>query len=220
MQSIIHLLSDKFQQAINSAFPESKDSLLAEITRSTQDKFGHYQCNSAMKFAKIVQQNPRQIAEKIINHINKEELIAQLEIAGAGFINITLEPQYLSKATQLMLDDSHLGIDIPKKKKKVIVDFSSPNTAKEMHVGHLRSTIIGDCLARLFEFLGYDVLRLNHVGDWGTAFGMLIAYMKKQVPEVLLGKKSTDLIHLMGWYKASKQLFDADPEFKKASQLI
>jgi len=88
-----------------------------------------------------------------------------------------------------------------------------------MHVGHLRSTIIGDCLARLFEFLGHDVLRLNHIGDWGTAFGMLIAYMKEQAPDVLTGKKDTDLTHLVGWYKASKQLFDMDPAFKKKSQL-
>ena len=88
-----------------------------------------------------------------------------------------------------------------------------------MHVGHLRSTIIGDCLARLFEFLGHDVFRLNHIGDWGTAFGMLIAYMKEEAPQVLAGKQKTDLTHLVNWYKASKKRFDEDPEFKKKAQL-
>jgi arginyl-tRNA synthetase len=116
-----------------------------------------------------------------------------------------------------MLHDPRLGIEKAAQPQKVVIDFSSPNVAKEMHVGHLRSTIIGDCLARLFEFLGDDVLRLNHIGDWGTAFGMLIAYMKEQVPEVLTGKKETDLTHLVFWYKAAKQLFDCDPDFKRAA---
>jgi arginyl-tRNA synthetase len=94
----------------------------------------------------------------------------------------------------------------------VIVEFSSPNVAKELHVGHLRSTIIGDALARLFEFLGHDVLRLNHIGDWGTQFGMLIAYMQDEAPGVLTGEQKADLSELMKWYKASKIRFDADPE--------
>jgi len=134
-------------------------------------------------------------------------------------VNITLDSKFLSHALENVVKDAHLGIDLPKKKQKIVVDFSSPNTAKEMHVGHLRSTIIGDSLARLFEFLGHDVLRLNHIGDWGTAFGMLIAYMKNKVPNVLKGVEATDLKHLVNWYKESKQLFDADPQFKKISQL-
>ncbi|MEI8125023.1 MAG: arginine--tRNA ligase, partial [Parachlamydiaceae bacterium] len=136
-----------------------------------------------------------------------------------GFINITLDPIFLSNFVNGMIYSPDIGIDLVGKKHRVIIDFSSPNTAKEMHVGHLRSTIIGDCLARLFEFQGYDVLRLNHIGDWGTAFGMLIAYMKEVAPEVLQGGEATDLTHLVTWYKASKQKFDEDPEFKKRSQL-
>jgi arginyl-tRNA synthetase len=100
-----------------------------------------------------------------------------------------------------------------------VIDFSQPNIAKEMHVGHLRSTIIGDCIARLLEFLGHDVLRLNHLGDWGTAFGMLIAYMHDEVPEVLEGKKEADLPALMQWYRASKKRFDEDEEFKTRARL-
>jgi arginyl-tRNA synthetase len=145
--------------------------------------------------------------------------IAETEIAGPGFINIKLDPHFLSQLAQNILHDSHLGITLPEKPLKIIIDFSSPNIAKEMHVGHLRSTIIGDSLARLFEFLGHDVLRLNHLGDWGTSFGMLIAYLKEEAPDILNGTQKTDLTHLVQWYKASKAKFDADSDFKKQAQL-
>src|SRR4029078_8537843 len=129
-----------------------------------------------------------------------------------------LSTNYLSFYLQKMLTQPHLGIDKVQSKQKIVIDFSSPNTAKEMHVGHLRSTIIGDCLAKLFEFLGYDVLRLNHVGDWGTAFGMLIAHMKDHAADILAGRSQTDLSHLVSWYRESKQRFDSDAEFKKRAQ--
>lgn len=231
MTTLSDILHIKFRDAILAAYPQLGANADAgqtpvEITQSTQEKFGHYQCNSAMKLSKQLQQNPRQIAETILKHLDTTApdntnypLISKTEIAGPGFINITIDNTYLSRAVQEILDDPHLAIPLPSKPQRVVIDFSSPNTAKEMHVGHLRSTIIGDCLARLFEFTGNDVLRLNHIGDWGTAFGMLIAYMKKQAPEVLAGTQATDLTHLVGWYKTSKQLFDADPDFKKTSQL-
>lgn len=225
MQLIDHILLDKFRKAAIAAYPSlAKDSdFPMEIVPSTQDKFGHYQFNSAMKYAKTLGAAPRQIAQNIEKslelHYEGQPMIEKLEIAGPGFINIFLSPEFLSRFTDKTLREKHLGIPMPAKKQRVIIDFSSPNVAKEMHVGHLRSTIIGDCLARLFEFLGSDVLRLNHIGDWGTAFGMLIAYMKKEAPQVLTGKQETDLTHLVSWYKASKQLFDADPAFKKESQL-
>ena len=117
-----------------------------------------------------------------------------------------------------MLREFFFDLEQPEKKEKVIVDFSSPNVAKEMHVGHLRSTIIGDCLCRLFEFYGHDVLRLNHLGDWGTAFGMLIAFMKQTVPDVLRGAQKCELVDLMTWYRASKKRFDEDEIFRKQSQ--
>jgi arginyl-tRNA synthetase len=143
-----------------------------EVVRSTQEKFGHYQCNSAMKLAKDLKQSPRAIALSIAEHFQATEMVEKLDVEGPGFINVTLKPSYLSSRIQKMLEDGRLGIDRSQRGHKVVVDFSSPNIAKEMHVGHLRSTIIGDCLARVFEFLGCDVLRLNHVGDWGTAFGV------------------------------------------------
>lgn len=224
MKTLITILRNKFHTAIETAYPQLKgQELPLEVVQSTQDKFGHYQCNSAMKLTKLLGVKPREIAEKLIAHLEKdyhgERMVQDLAIAGPGFINITLDPKFLSRYVNDLLKLPHLGIDPPDHPQRVIIDFSSPNTAKEMHVGHLRSTIIGDCLSRLFEFLGYDVLRLNHIGDWGTAFGMLIAYMKEQAPHVIKGTETTDLTHLVTWYKAAKQQFDADPDFKKKSQL-
>lgn len=217
MISLVTQLQTLFNQATSKAYPELQ-SFEAEIVPSTQEKFGHYQFNSSMKLSKLVKENPRQIAEKIVFHMEQGPLIEKLEIAGPGFVNITLRAPYLSAEVDTLLRNPRLGIDLPENPLKVIIDFSSPNTAKEMHVGHLRSTIIGDSLARLFEFFGHDVLRLNHIGDWGTAFGMLIAYMKEQAPHVLTGEENTDLTHLVAWYKASKHRFDSEPEFKKRAQ--
>ena len=223
MKSLLSSLYAKFDQATQTAFPELNQHDLpipTEVTVSTHEKFGHYQCNTAMKLTKLLKQPPQKIAQTIVDALDRsDEMIAQTEIAGPGFINITLDTGFLSKSTDRLLRDSHLGIDPPTERQRIIIDFSSPNVAKEMHVGHLRSTIIGDCLARVFEFLGHDVVRHNHIGDWGTAFGMLIAYMKVEVPQVLAGHQKTDLSHLVAWYKASKKRFDDDPEFKKQSQL-
>lgn len=221
MKTIIHQLSDLFRTAALRAFPHLPAEFPVEVAQSSQSKFGDYQFNSAMKLTKMTQKNPREIADTIAKEVEKTNspLIGKIEIAGPGFINITLAPGFIETAINGVLHHPHLGVDLPEHPQRVVIDFSSPNTAKEMHVGHLRSTIIGDCLARLQEFLGHDVLRLNHVGDWGTAFGMLIAYMKTEVPKVLTGEVKSDLTELMNWYKASKARFDADPEFKKRSQL-
>ncbi len=219
MKSLISQLEFKFSQATERAFPDLTHPEI-EITPGTQDKFGHYQFNSAMKLTKRLNLPPRKIAEEIIAKLDlSDEFIASAEIAGPGFINIFLKPTFLSTETNTILTHSHLGIDLPKEQLKIIIDFSSPNVAKEMHVGHLRSTIIGDCLARVFEFLGHKVVRHNHIGDWGTAFGMLIAYMKEVCPEVLNGEQTTDLTHLVQWYRSSKKRFDDDSEFKKRAQL-
>ncbi|MCP5505409.1 MAG: arginine--tRNA ligase [Chlamydiales bacterium] len=192
---------------------------MADVTQSTNEQFGHYQCNSAMKVAKELKTNPRKVAEEIVEKWEKDGVIDKLEVAGPGFINITLAKEFLSKELTQVASDPRLGVPPLTKIKKVIVEFSSPNVAKELHVGHLRSTIIGESLARLFEFLGHDVLRLNHIGDWGTQFGMLITYLKENEPEVLAGNQETDLSSLMNWYRESKKVFDADPEFKKRAQL-
>lgn len=220
MQTILSELTEKFYQAIQLAFPDATiPANLVEIVPSTQDKFGHYQCNSAMKLAAIAKSNPRAVAQKILEHLDQGNMIEKCEIAGPGFINITLATDYIAQRTNVMLNDPRLGIDKINPPQKLVIDFSSPNAAKEMQVWHLRSTIIGDSLARIFEFLGYDVARISHIGDWGTAFGMLIAFMRIHAPGILQGKESTELSHLVKWYKESKKVFDEDPEFKKRSQL-
>lgn len=224
MNTSLQELTKIFIQLVNNAFPEAEiPPDIIDITTSKQEKFGHYQFNSAMKLSSLLKKNPRQIAESIVAQFNLEKTqdlssIANLEIAGPGFINIRLSTTYLIHRLQTIFNDPRLGINKVSIPQKVIVDFSSPNTAKEMHVGHLRSTIIGDCLARLHEFLGYEVLRLNHVGDWGTAFGMLIALMKEVAKDVLSGEEKTDLSHLVTWYRQAKLQFDSDPAFKKAAQ--
>lgn len=223
MHTLITEIQKRASAAIAAAFgPSLSDAslLTAEVTQSTQLQFGHYQCNSALKIGKTLGMAPRLAAEKIVEHFDKgDAMIERLEIAGPGFINITLSTAFLSSSLDVIVDDARCGVGLPEKKERVIVEFSSPNIAKELHVGHLRSTIIGDALARLFEFLGHDVLRLNHIGDWGTQFGMLITYMKDWVPDVLSGAKSTTLPDLMHWYRESKKRFDEDSEFKKRSQL-
>lgn len=210
MQTILHSLIKLFSDSYGSKL---------EITPSTQEKFGHYQCNSAMKLSKELKQNPRLVAQAIVSTISAPDVIEKMEIEGPGFINITLRNSYLAHRLQQMLADQNLGISHEGNPQRIVIDFSSPNTAKEMHVGHLRSTIIGDSLARVFEFLGNDVLRINHLGDWGTSFGMLIAYLKKTHPEVIDQCQPATLADLMQWYKESKLEFDKNPEFKKASQL-
>ncbi len=208
------------QQAFEGVASELAPHLPAEVVPSTQPQFGHYQCNTALRLAKVFKKNPREVAQNICNQLLslKNPMISTVEIAGPGFLNITLDSQFLSSELNEVLRDPKLGVERPAKCKKIVVDFSSPNIAKELHVGHLRSTIIGDSLCRLFEFRGHDVLRINHVGDWGTQFGMLIAYLKEFEPELLSGEKKSDLTTLMQLYRSAKKHFDADADFKKRSQ--
>lgn len=218
MKPLIESVGQALTNAACMAFPEvANQDLEMHVTPATQDKFGHYQCNSAMRLAKTLNKAPREIAGAIAGQLEKD-LFEKVEIAGPGFINLTLKRQLLSSLVDEMLRDSHLGVPRPRKPQRIIVEFSSPNIAKEMHVGHLRSTIIGDALARLFEFLGHDVVRLNHIGDWGTAFGMLIAYIQEEHPEVLKGDVETDLPTLMSWYRKSKERFDQDEGFKSRAR--
>lgn len=212
-------LADLFKHGIKSAYPQlSEDQVkqCLEVTVSKNPLHGHYQCNSALKLAKLVQDKPQNVANKLIPKNSK--MIQSCEIAGPGFINITLSATFLEETVNTLISDSRLGIKQVTHPKKIIVEFSSPNTAKELHVGHLRSTIIGDAIARLFEFLGHNVLRLNHIGDWGTPFGMLIHYLRIKKPKVLDGTETADLSNLAMWYKESRQLFDSDANFKKMSQ--
>ena len=212
--------------AFKQALPNQDLSLDdVEITLSTQDKFGHYQCNSAMKFAKQLKLPPRDLAIKlkqIIEDLQQQNNLdlefSSIDIAGAGFLNFTLSTTSIAAILSKQLQDPNCGVLQIEQPQKVVIDFSSPNIAKEMHVGHLRSTIIGDCIARILEFVGYSVLRINHLGDWGTQFGMLIAYLTTAYPNFEESNFTLSLSELMHIYKQSKEKFDLDPVFKQQSQ--
>jgi|694.fasta_scaffold17906_11 arginyl-tRNA synthetase len=221
MKSIIEQLNEIFIPALTQLLGEEQDYPTPVIVPATNPKFGDFQCNLALPLAKTLGQQPRAIAEQIIAAIKPEEInkiCEPLTIAGPGFINLTLKSDYISSQIKQMQQDSRLGVEKILPSERVIVDFSSPNIAKEMHVGHLRSTIIGDSIARVLEFRGYDVLRLNHVGDWGTQFGMLITYLKEVYPDALTQADVLDLGDLVTFYKQAKIRFDAEEQFKEASR--
>lgn len=193
------------------------------IASATKSEFGDYQINAAMSlYQRGGYATPRQLSSKIVERLTPIlEGVATLEVAGPGFVNVRWTDDYLRNAVGRMSleTDDRLGVPMTRQKKKIVVDFSSPNIAKEMHVGHLRSTIIGDTLANVLTFAGHDVVRLNHVGDWGTQFGMLVEHMRDMYPEALtIGRdnenKTVDLGDLVTLYKAAKKRFDIDEEFK------
>eukprot|EP00124_Ichthyophonus_hoferi_P003459 Ihof_evm5s300 gene=Ihof_evmTU5s300 len=215
MVSFFEHVSDLFKVAIKNAFPEESNLPIA-ITQSGGSKGGDYQCNSALAIPKLLKgkpgapANPREAALRIIQHLPISAAIAEVSVAGPGFINVNISTTYLTTVIQ---DIVSTGVKPPMvgEKKRVAVDFSSPNVAKEMHVGHLRSTIIGDTICRMLEFLGHDVLRINHVGDWGTQFGMLIAHLKDRFPN--FETVSPPISDLQAFYKEAKKRFDAEEEF-------
>lgn len=220
MHTILRQITEKLETAFSKAFP-THETVAMEVTPSTQENFGHYQCNSAMKLASLLKKNPRQIAQELLDQfertIDDKPFIASAQIAGPGFINFWIDPKHLAERLEQMLIIPNFAIEAPKEVKKILIDFSSPNVAKEMHVGHLRSTIIGDSIARLYEFLGHDVQRINHIGDWGTQFGMLIAFILEENCKY----EDADLSSLMQWYQQSKKVFDENPAFKeKAKEFV
>jgi len=218
MLSAIATLTQRFEQALVQAFGPELAGTDPVLVPASNPKFGDYQANCAMPLAKRLKDKPRAIAEKIVAHLEVSDLCEPPEIAGPGFINLRLQPSYLQAQLQAIEADERLGVATVEPGQKVIVDFSSPNIAKEMHVGHLRSTIIGDSIARVLEFVGHDVLRLNHVGDWGTQFGMLITHLRTACPEALTGTEQVDIGDLVAFYKQAKQRFDEDEEFKARSR--
>lgn len=172
--------------------------------------FGDYQINGVMGAAKKTKQNPRELAQKVANALQQNPLIATAEVAGPGFINLKLRPEKLAQYIKDSLQDEHLGIARNSKPQTIVIDYSSPNLAKEMHVGHLRSSIIGDSLNRVLTFLGHKVIAQNHVGDWGTQFGMLVAYLIEQQQN---GRADLELADLEQFYRNAKVRFDEDKNF-------
>jgi arginyl-tRNA synthetase len=179
-----------------------------------------YQCNVAMPLAKITGLNPKDVASLLVTNLELNDIVSNVNVAGPGFINMTLSDAYLSKKLYTIFNDKsgRLGISVTKQKQRIIVDFSSPNIAKEMHVGHLRSTILGESISKLLEFLGHDVHRVNHVGDWGTQFGMLIHFMKQENKLINKTGEYKNISDLASFYRNAKLNFDECDNFKMNSR--
>ena len=243
MQTPLQEIEARTSRAIREALGIDAEAVVAPAQIPT---FGDYQSNAAMQIAGRLKAdrgekaNPRQIAEQIVARLGRQEdlLAAPPTIAGPGFINFTLSQGYVTRQATSALADANLGVEKAIKPQRVVVEYSSPNIAKQMHVGHIRSTILGDCAARVLEFLGHDVIRQNHVGDWGTQFGMLIEALR----EVLVdrtratfgfekwyqadntgragpGSERFGIFDLEEFYRAAKTRFDADPQFRERSRL-
>ncbi|MFT6339899.1 MAG: arginyl-tRNA synthetase [Alcanivorax sp.] len=185
----------------------------AQIDRTKDKSHGDFATNIALMLAKPAGMKPRDLAEKLIAALPTDNAVAKVEIAGPGFINFFQADDWLTGLLDQALADEHLGVARPEQAQTVVVDYSSPNLAKEMHVGHLRSSIIGDAVVRTLEFLGHQVVRQNHVGDWGTQFGMLLAYLEEQKSEESDTELSRELGDLEGFYRAAKQRFDDSDDF-------
>lgn len=207
--NIRELLNTKVLEAMHSA--GVPDGLPALIAPGKKAGFGDYQANCAMGAAKAMGTNPRELASKIIAELKLEGIADKVEIAGPGFINIDLNLNWLGQQIANAQTDDRLNVTNVSEPQTVVIDYSGPNLAKEMHVGHLRSTIIGDALARLLEFQGHNVIRQNHVGDWGTQFGMLIAELEEQLganQEAGMALKDLEI-----FYQQAKKHFDDDAAF-------
>ncbi|HET6719721.1 MAG TPA: arginine--tRNA ligase [Rhodocyclaceae bacterium] len=203
-QTLLELLDSRVSAALSAAGCEGAPAVVAP---SGRPEFGDYQANGVMGAAKARKMNPRQLATEVVAQLDLAGIADKVEIAGPGFINITLTPAFLAERASAALASPTLAVPQPNK-QTVVVDYSSPNLAKEMHVGHLRSTIIGDALARVLRFLGHTVIAQNHVGDWGTQFGMLTCYL---IEAEQTGHLALD--DLEGFYRAAKKRFDEDEAF-------
>ncbi|ELK1750598.1 arginine--tRNA ligase [Salmonella enterica] len=206
------LLSEKVSQAMIAAGAPADCE--PQVRQSAKVQFGDYQANGMMAVAKKLGMAPRQLAEQVLTHLDLSGIASKVEIAGPGFINIFLEPAFLAEQVQQALASDRLGVSQPTR-QTIVVDYSAPNVAKEMHVGHLRSTIIGDAAVRTLEILGHHVIRANHVGDWGTQFGMLIAWLEKQQQE---NAGDMALADLEGFYRDAKKHYDEDEAFAERAR--
>lgn len=206
------LLSEKVSQAMIAAGAPADCE--PQVRQSAKVQFGDYQANGMMAVAKKLGMAPRQLAEQVLTHLDLSGIASKVEIAGPGFINIFLETAFLAEQVQQALTSDRLGVSQPTR-QTIVVDYSAPNVAKEMHVGHLRSTIIGDAAVRTLEFLGHHVIRANHVGDWGTQFGMLIAWLEKQQQE---NAGDMALADLEGFYRDAKKHYDEDEAFAERAR--
>jgi len=210
METFQTLLAKRLADALTAAkFPNA-----GELTPASDARFGDYQTNAALLLGKQRGENPRKIAEEILGQIDVGDLCEPPTVAGAGFINFTLRAQAVAKKAAELLQDERLGVTKTKSTRKIVIDFGSPNVAKPMHVGHIRSTVLGDALARIAQFLGHEVIRDNHIGDWGTQFGMVIYGWKNLLDRQSL--KRDPIAELVRVYKETNERSTKDPSVREA----
>ncbi|MBW3536600.1 MAG: arginine--tRNA ligase [Actinobacteria bacterium] len=209
MRDPLALLEAAGTAAITAAFGRPFDPV---VRRSQREQFGDFQINGAMAIAKEVGRPPREVAQTIVDHLSLGDAVEKVEVAGPGFVNVTLRPSWLGAAVEAAASDARLGVAVVGAPETVVVDYSSPNVAKEMHVGHLRSTVIGDALVRVLGYLGHQVVRQNHLGDWGTQFGMLIEHLVDQ------GLDGGGIADLNALYQEASQRFKDDESFAERAR--
>jgi arginyl-tRNA synthetase len=210
METFQSLLAKKLSDALAVAgLPDA-----GELTPATDPRFGDYQTNAALVLGKQRGENPREVAEKIVGHLNVGDLCEPPLVAGPGFINFTLRPGAVAEKTASILGDERLGVAETESPRRIVIDFGSPNVAKPMHVGHIRSAVLGDALARIATFLGHEVIRDNHIGDWGTQFGMVIYGWKNLLDQHSL--QQNPLAEIVRIYKETNALAASDPQVREA----
>ncbi|HEX3818520.1 MAG TPA: arginine--tRNA ligase, partial [Chthoniobacterales bacterium] len=210
METFQTLLGRNLSRALAAAeLPAAGD-----VVPATDRRFGDYQTNAALILAKQRGENPRQLAQKIIEYLDVSEWCEPPTIAGAGFINFALKPEAVAIHAAQLLRDERLGVSLTNSPQRIVIDFGSPNVAKPMHVGHIRSIVLGDALARIATFLGHDVIRDNHIGDWGTQFGMVIYGWKNLLNREALARDP--IAELVRLYKQTNELAAADPAVRDA----
>jgi arginyl-tRNA synthetase len=210
MDTFQSLLEKKLSDALAEAgLPEA-----GELTQATDRRFGDYQTNVALVLGKQRGENPRVLAEKIVEHLDVDDVCEGPDVAGAGFINFRLRPAAIEKQTWDLLRDERLGVALAGSPRRIVIDFGSPNVAKPMHVGHIRSTVLGDSLARVAQFLGHDVVRDNHIGDWGTQFGMVIYGWKNLLDRQALQRDP--IAEIVRVYKETNERAGAEPQVREA----
>jgi len=210
METFQSVLAKKLSDALAATgLPDA-----GELTLASDPRFGDYQTNAALILGKQRSENPRVLAEKIVAHFVTDDLCEPPAVAGAGFINFTLRPAAVAEKTMEVLRDDRLGVAEAKSTQRIVIDFGSPNVAKPMHVGHIRSTVLGDALARIAQFLGHEVIRDNHIGDWGTQFGMVIYGWKNLLDRQALQRNP--LAEIVRIYKETNERAAKDPEVREA----
>ena len=210
METFQSLLAKKLSDGLAAAgLPDA-----GELTPATDARFGDYQTNAALVLGKQRGENSRDVAKKIVEHLGVDDLCEPPAIAGPGFINFTLRPGVVAEKTASLLANERLGIAKTESPRRIVIDFGSPNVAKPMHVGHIRSTVLGDALARIAKFLGHDVIRDNHIGDWGTQFGMVIYGWKNLLDQSAL--QQNPLAEIVRIYKETNALAISDAQVRES----